>query len=111
MVLQHIKQDIETNLINKKQRIIIIGAGGAGLAAAIEAANYDVEVLLVTKGYYQNKNYKWASNGGCTWKTHGFNAAIKDNDTVEDHVKDTIKGGGFANNKKLNTLIQEAIKV
>lgn len=85
----------------KKPKIIIIGTGGAGLAAAIEASNYDVEIILVTKGYYRNQSYKWASSGGCTWKTHGFNAAIKHDDTVEDHVRDTIKGGAYANNTKL----------
>lgn len=98
--------------MTKKPRIIIVGTGGAGLAAAIEAANYDVEILLVTKGHYQNKNYKWASSGGCTWKTHGFNAAIKKGDSVEEHVKDTIKGGAFANNKKLvETLCAGAVNL
>src|SRR3990167_7490944 len=87
--------------MKKKPRIIIIGTGGAGLTAAIEAANYDVEILLITKGQYRNQNYKWSSNGGCTWKTHGFNAAISTGDSIEEHVKDTLKGGAFANNKKL----------
>lgn len=98
--------------MTKKPRIIIVGTGGAGLAAAIEAASYDVEILLVSKGYYRNQNYKWASNGGCTWKTHGFNAAIKNGDSVEEHIKDTLKGGAFANNKKLvETLCTGAVEL
>lgn len=95
-----------------KPQLIIIGAGGAGLAAALEASKYDVDILLVTKNYYQNQSYKWSSHGGCTWKTHGFNAAVQANDSIDAHIKDTIKGGAYANNPQLvNTLCKGAVEL
>jgi len=95
-----------------KPRLVIIGAGGAGLAAALEAAKYDIDILLITKSYYRNQTYKWSSHGGCTWKTHGFNAAVKANDSIEAHIRDTIKGGAYANNPYLvETLCKGAVEL
>lgn len=82
-------------------RVIVVGAGGAGLTAAIEAANAGADVVLVTKAIYQNSAYRWASSGGCTWKTHAFNAAVVPGDSVEAHVQDTLVGGAHANNPLL----------
>lgn len=82
-------------------RVIIVGAGGAGLTAAIEAANAGADVVLVTKAIYQQSSYRWASVGGCTWKTHAFNAAVAEGDSVEAHVRDTIAGGAGANDPSL----------
>ncbi|WP_367043744.1 FAD-binding protein [Streptomyces sp. Je 1-332] len=82
-------------------RVIIVGAGGAGLTAAIEAAEADADVVLVTKAIYQQSSYRWASVGGCTWKTHAFNAAVAEGDSVEAHIRDTIAGGADANDPQL----------
>ncbi|MFI5782784.1 L-aspartate oxidase [Nocardia sp. NPDC051570] len=81
--------------------VIVVGAGGAGIAAAIEAAENGARVTLVTKALYEKDKYTWASTGGCTWKTHAFNVAITPIDSVEDHINDTIVGGSFANNPAL----------
>ena len=82
-------------------RVVVVGAGGAGLTAAIEAATAGADVVLVTKAIYQNSSYRWASVGGCTWKTHAFNAAVAPGDSVAAHVEDTLEGGAHANNPRL----------
>lgn len=81
--------------------VIVVGGGGGGLSAAIEAAGHGASVILVTKAIYENQRYTWASNGGCTWKTHAFNAAVSATDTIAAHVEDTIAGGSHANNPAL----------
>ena len=85
----------------KKPRIVIVGSGGAALSSAIEAAKYDVDILVLSKSIYKSSHYAWSSSGGCTWKAHGFNAAFRSNDSVKNHILDTIKGGAFTNNKEL----------
>ena len=77
--------------------VLIIGGGGAGLRAAIEARKYGVEVLLVSKsrvGYGNNTAISGA----------GFAAATgmrEPRDTPEVYFKDTIVAGRFLNNQKL----------
>ncbi|MCX5388141.1 FAD-binding protein [Streptomyces sp. NBC_00083] len=88
-------------------RVIVLGAGGAGLTAAIEAASGGADVVLVTKAIYQNTSYRWASVGGCTWKTHAFNAAVAEGDSVAAHVRDTLVGGAHANDPALAQVLCE----
>jgi succinate dehydrogenase/fumarate reductase flavoprotein subunit len=90
-----------------KPTIVVVGTGGAGMCAAIEAANYGANVRLITKSLYTHDQYRWASNGGCTWKTHAFNAAVGPGDTVEKHIQDTMRGGAFANNPELTRILCE----
>ncbi len=94
----------------KIPHIIIIGSGGAALCAAVEAMAFNVAITLVTKHCYQQAQYIWSSMGGCTWKTHGFNAAIGQGDSVAQHINDTLKGGSYANHPKLaQTLCEGAV--
>ena len=86
-------------------RVIVVGTGGAGLGAAIEAARAGAHVDLVTKTRYDRQQYRWASAGGCTWKTHAFNAAVSPGDSVAAHIADTITGGSQANNPQLVDLL------
>jgi len=63
---------------------LVIGAGIAGLRAAIEAAER-VKVIVVCKGELQDSN---------TWKAQGGIALVLDSaDTFESHVADTLKTG------------------
>ena len=73
--------------------VLIVGAGGAGLSAALEAAASGATVEVFTRNMYQSADNRWVSGGGCTWKTHAFNAAVRDDDDVEAHIADTLKGG------------------
>ncbi|MFJ4632937.1 FAD-binding protein [Streptomyces sp. NPDC088847] len=91
-------------------RVIVVGAGGAGLAAAVEAAAEGAHVVLVTKALYEQARHRWASAGGCTWKTHAFNAAVAPDDTVAAHIEDTLAGGAYAGDEDIvRTLCEGAL--
>ncbi|MBN2270606.1 MAG: L-aspartate oxidase [Sedimentisphaerales bacterium] len=63
---------------------LVVGAGVAGLRAAIEAAE-SLKVIVVCKGTLKDSN---------TWKAQGGIASVLDvADTFESHVADTLKTG------------------
>jgi fumarate reductase flavoprotein subunit len=84
--------------------ILILGAGGAGLCAALHAADASprVRVGVVVKGLL--------GRAGCTRMVQGgYNAVFTPPDSLDAHVLDTLKGGGFINDQELVwTLVREA---
>ena len=86
--------------------VLIIGGGGAGCAAAIEANNTGAKVLLVTKLRMGDANTMMAEGG--------IQAADKPNDSPAQHFLDAYGGGHFAAQKdllyKLVTEAPEAIQ-
>lgn len=85
--------------------VLIVGAGVAGITAAIEAQQQGVGVLLVTKGAF-------GRDGAATWTSgYGFQVAAQPPDSPEIHFADTIKVGRFMNDQKLvRRLILEIIQ-
>jgi fumarate reductase (CoM/CoB) subunit A len=83
--------------------VLIIGSGGAGVRAAIEASRYG-ETLLVSKTI--------AGKGGCTPMAEGgYNAVLREEDSCEIHYEDTLKGGAYLNDRDLvRVLVDEAPK-
>jgi len=81
--------------------VLVIGSGGAGVRAAIEASGYG-ETILLSKTI--------AGKGGCTTMAEGgYNAVLREEDSCEGHYEDTMKGGAFLNDPALvNTLVGEA---
>lgn len=76
--------------------ILIIGAGGAGLMAAIRAhdANPDLRITIAVKGLL--------GKCGCTRMVQGgYNVALAAGDSVERHFMDTIEGGKWLPNQDL----------
>lgn len=76
--------------------ILILGAGGAGLFAALHAkkAHPDLDVTIAVKGLL--------GKCGCTRMVQGgYNVALSPNDSVERHFMDTIEGGKWLNNQDL----------
>src|ERR1051325_8033428 len=69
--------------------VAIIGGGGAGLRAAIALAELDpgLSIALVSK-VYPMRSHTVAAEGGAA-------AVIKDNDSLENHIYDTISGGDW----------------
>ncbi len=70
--------------------ILIIGAGGAGLFAALHAkqAAPELEVTVAVKGLL--------GKCGCTRMVQGgYNVALAPEDSLERHFMDTIAGGGW----------------
>jgi fumarate reductase flavoprotein subunit len=69
--------------------IAIVGAGGAGLRAAIAAAQADPElkIALISK-VYPMRSHTVAAEGGAA-------GVIKENDSLEYHFHDTVAGGDW----------------
>ena len=81
--------------------VLILGAGLAGLAAAIEAHDAGADVALVSK-VHPVRSHSGAAQGG-------INAAIRPDDDWRDHRFDTIKGSGYlADQDAVTVLCREA---
>lgn len=84
--------------------ILIIGGGGAGVAAALSAYEYTKNILLVTKLRIGDANTTMAQGG--------IQAADKENDSPAIHYLDVIGGGGYKNIPKLvYTLVTDGPKI
>ena len=82
--------------------ILILGAGGAGLFAALHAKNMNPghDVTIAVKGLL--------GKCGCTRMVQGgYNVALSPGDSVERHFMDTIEGGGWLNDQDLAWLLVE----
>jgi fumarate reductase flavoprotein subunit len=76
--------------------ILILGAGGAGLLAALHArlADPDLHIAIAVKGLL--------GKCGCTRMVQGgYNVALAEGDSVERHFMDTIEGGQWINHQEL----------
>jgi len=89
--------------------ILILGAGGAGLFAALHAhkAAPELSITVAVKGLL--------GKCGCTRMVQGgYNVALAREDSVERHFMDTIEGGGWLCDQelawKLVTLAVERIR-
>ncbi|HXU67322.1 MAG TPA: FAD-binding protein [Casimicrobiaceae bacterium] len=85
--------------------VLILGAGGAGLFAALHAHQCDpsLDVTIAVKGLL--------GKCGCTRMVQGgYNVALAPGDSVERHFMDTIEGGKWLPNQDLAwTLVNGAI--
>ncbi len=81
--------------------VLIIGGGGAGSSAAIEAHEKGANVMIVTKLRIGDANTMMAEGG--------IQAADKENDSPAIHYVDALGGGHFANKPELlYRLVNEA---
>ncbi len=82
-------------------RVLVIGSGGSGARAALEAGQYG-ETVLVSKTL--------TGKGGCTTMAEGgYNAVLRENDSCQLHTDDTLRGGAFLNDPELvDVLVAEA---
>jgi succinate dehydrogenase/fumarate reductase flavoprotein subunit len=84
--------------------VLILGAGGAGLTAALHAADASpaLRVSVAVKGLL--------GRAGCTRMVQGgYNAVLTEPDSLEAHLLDTLAGGGWINDQELVwTLVTEA---
>jgi succinate dehydrogenase flavoprotein subunit len=82
--------------------VLVVGAGCAGMRAAIEAFDAGADVALLSK-LHPTRSHSGAAEGG-------INAALGNaaQDTPEDHAFDTIKGSDFlADQDAVEILCQE----
>ncbi len=83
--------------------VLVIGGGGAGCAAAIEAREHDAAVMLVTKFRLGDGNTVMAEGG--------IQAADMSDDSPMTHFLDSFGGGRFAAERTLlSTLVNDAPK-
>ncbi len=81
--------------------VIVVGAGGAGLRAAIAAQEEGADVALVSK-LHPVRSHTGAAEGG-------INAALRDGDSWQDHAYDTMKGSDFLGDAPaIETLCQDS---
>ncbi len=89
--------------------IVVVGGGGAGLYAAMEAmkVNPSLNIAVLSK-VYPNRSHTSAAQGGA-------NAALANkakDDTVDMHIFDTIKGSDYlADQDAVEMLCSEAPKI
>jgi L-aspartate oxidase len=80
--------------------VLVIGAGIAGLRAALEVPG-NLEVLVVTKDNIQQSNSSFAQGG--------IAGVLSPEDRFEDHIEDTIKaGGGLCDRRIVELVVREA---
>jgi thiol-driven fumarate reductase, flavoprotein subunit (EC 1.3.99.-) len=81
--------------------VLVIGSGGAGARAAIEAEKYGDTVLL---------SKSVVGKGGCTPMAEGgYNAVLRAGDSCVLHEEDTLRGGAYLNDRELvRILVQES---
>ncbi len=81
--------------------VLVLGAGLAGMRAALEAAREGADVAIVTK-VHPIRSHSSAAQGG-------INAAISETDTWESHAFDTVKGSDYlADQDAVEVMCQEA---
>ncbi len=86
--------------------ICIIGAGGAGMTAAINATEQGKKVILLEMMPYVGGNTTKATGGMNAAETH-YQAEQGIDDSVEVFIEDTMEGGHQMNNRDLVTIMAE----
>ncbi|PWC10582.1 flavocytochrome c [Brenneria roseae subsp. americana] len=89
--------------------IVIIGAGGAGMSAAIEAHNQGAKVILLEKMPFAGGNTARAE-GGLNAAGTEYQKAKGIEDSPELFYQDTMKGGQQKNNPELVKVLSEHAK-
>ena len=86
--------------------IVIIGAGGAGMTAAINATQAGKDVILLEMMPYAGGNTTKATGGMNAAETH-YQKEQGIEDSVEQFIEDTMKGGHDINDRDLVTVMAE----
>jgi succinate dehydrogenase / fumarate reductase flavoprotein subunit len=84
--------------------VVVVGAGGSGLRAAIEARLNGKKTAIISKSLF-GKAHTVMAEGGCAAAMGNVNP----NDNWQVHYRDTMRGGKFLNNWRMAELhAQEA---
>jgi succinate dehydrogenase / fumarate reductase flavoprotein subunit len=79
--------------------VVVIGAGGSGLRAAIEARLRGKKTAVISKSLF-GKAHTVMAEGGCAAAMGNVNP----NDNWQVHFRDTMRGGKFLNNPRMAEL-------
>src|SRR5436190_1625025 len=88
-----------TNYDTYKYDVLVIGAGGAGLRAAIEASAHGVSVGLICKSLLGKAHTVMAEGGIAAALSN-----VDDRDSWKVHFSDTMRGGQYLNNWRMAEL-------
>jgi succinate dehydrogenase / fumarate reductase, flavoprotein subunit len=79
--------------------VVVVGAGGSGLRAAIEARQAGKKTAVISKSLF-GKAHTVMAEGGCAAALGNSNP----NDNWQVHFRDTMRGGKFLNNWRMAEL-------
>ena len=88
-----------TSLEKYKYDVVVIGAGGAGLRAAVEARAAGLRVALVCKSLFGKAHTVMAEGGAAASMGN-----VNDKDNWQVHFRDTMRGGKFLNHYRMAEL-------
>jgi L-aspartate oxidase len=85
--------------MKQRRNVLVIGSGIAGLIAALRLSQQH-EITLVTKSELAESNTRWAQGG--------IAAAMFPDDSIAEHVADTMRAGaGLCNSEAVQVLCNE----
>src|SRR5919198_1052679 len=79
--------------------VVVIGAGGAGLRAAIEARLQGKKTAIISKSLFGKAHTVMAEGGAAAAMGN-----VNPNDSWQVHFRDTMRGGKFTNNWRMAEL-------
>ena len=88
-----------TDIQRLRYDVVVIGAGGSGLRAAIEARQAGKKTAVISKSLF-GKAHTVMAEGGCAAAMGNVNS----NDNWMVHFRDTMRGGKFLNNWRMAEL-------
>jgi L-aspartate oxidase len=77
--------DVGSPRWQRRTDVVVVGAGAAGLSAALPLINAGTRVTLITKGHL--------GDGSTAWAQGGLAAVIDPSDSVSGHTHDTLEAG------------------
>ena len=87
------------NVEKHSYEVVVIGAGGAGLRAAVEAREAGLSVAIVCKSLFGKAHTVMAEGGAAASMGN-----VNDNDNWMVHFRDTMRGGKFLNHYRMAEL-------
>ena len=88
-----------TDIERHSYDVVVIGAGGSGLRAAIEARMAGKKTAIISKSLF-GKAHTVMAEGGCA----AAMGNVYPNDNWQVHFRDTMRGGKFLNNWRMAEL-------
>src|SRR6201993_2865708 len=94
--LERLEDSLVAEYVTHEHDVLVIGAGGAGLRAAAEAAGAGVRVAVISKSLL-GKAHTVMAEGGIAAAL----ANVDDRDSWRVHFADTMRGGQYLNNWRM----------